>query len=75
MNLQLSNKAYDIGKYVAQIALPAIATLYFALSQIWGLPKGAEVVATITAVDTALGTLLLISNVQFNKGSEAVSNQ
>ena len=54
----MSNNTYDILKYIALIVLPAVATLYFALSQIWGLPYGEEIVGTITAVDTFLGALI-----------------
>ena len=56
--MKMDNKTYDILKYIAQIVLPAIGTLYFALAQIWGLPYGEEIVGTITAVDTFLGALL-----------------
>lgn len=66
----MSNKVYDILKYIAQIALPALATLYFALSQIWGLPYGEQVVGTITAIDAFLGALLGISTMIYNKGAE-----
>ena len=57
----MSNKTYDVLKYIAQIVLPAVGTLYFALAKIWGLPYGTEIVGTITAVDTFLGALLKIS--------------
>lgn len=63
----MSNKMYDILKYIAQIVLPAIATLYFALAGIWGFPYGEEIVGTITAVDTFLGVLLKISTDNYNK--------
>lgn len=63
----MSNKTYDVLKYIAQIVLPAIGTLYFALASIWGLPYGEEVIGTITAVDTFLGALLQISSTQYNK--------
>lgn len=62
----MNNKVYDILKYVAQIALPALGTLYFALASIWKLPYGEEIVGTITAIDTCLGSLLLISSVKYN---------
>ena len=65
-----SNAVYDKLKYVAQIVLPAIGALYFALSQIWGLPYGEQVVGTITAVDCFLGALLGISTMIYNKGKE-----
>lgn len=63
----MSNKTYDILKWVAQYLLPALATLYFAVAQIWGLPYGEEVVGTITAIDTFLGVLLGISTANYNK--------
>lgn len=63
----MSNKVYDVLKWVALIVLPAIATLYFAVAQIWGLSYGEEVVGTITAIDTFLGALLGVSNATYNK--------
>ena len=63
----MNNKVYDVLKWIAQILLPALATLYFALSQIWGLPYGEEVVGTITAIDAFLGCILGISSVNFYK--------
>ena len=65
--MKMSNKVYDILKYIAQIVLPALGTLYFALAKIWGFPYGAEIVGTITAVDAFLGALLKISTDQYNK--------
>lgn len=65
--MKLENKTYDILKYIAQIVLPAIGTLYFALAKIWGLPYGTEIVGTITAVDTFLGAILKISTDNYNK--------
>jgi hypothetical protein len=58
---------YDALKYIAQIGLPAVGTLYYALSAIWGLPYGEQIVGTITAVDTFLGTLLMISSSAYRK--------
>lgn len=65
--MELSNKTYDVLKWIALIALPAIGTLYFALAGIWDLPYGEQVVGTITAVDTFLGALLGISSVSYSK--------
>lgn len=65
--MKMSNRLYDILKYIAQIVLPALGTLYFALAKIWQFPYGAEIVGTITAVDTFLGCLLKISTDQYNK--------
>lgn len=63
----MSNKLYDVLKQIAQIWLPAIGTLYFALSEIWGFPHAAEIVGTISAVDVFLGAVLGISTAQYNK--------
>jgi len=60
--MPLSNKNYDILKWVAQIVLPAVGTLYFALSRIWGFPYGEQIVGTITAIDAFLGALLKTSS-------------
>lgn len=66
----MSNKTYDILKYIAQIGLPALGALYFALSTIWGFPYGEQIVGTITAIDAFLGALLGISTVQYRKKNE-----
>lgn len=66
----MNNKVYDILKWIAQIVLPALGALYFALAQIWGLPFGEEIVGTITAIDCFLGAILGISNVQYKKKIE-----
>lgn len=65
--LKLTNKTYDILKYIAQYVLPACGTLYFALAGIWNLPYGEQIVGTITAIDTFLGVLLGISTNTYNK--------
>lgn len=72
--MKLSNNTYDILKYIAQIVLPALGTLYFALSQIWGLPYGEQIVGTITAIDAFMGALLGISSAQYYKEMEDDTN-
>ena len=71
MSMKLSNKTYDVMKWVAQYLLPAAGTLYFALAGIWGLPYGEQIVGTITAVDTFIGVLLGLSTMQYNKSTDA----
>lgn len=63
----MSNRVYDILKFIAQIVLPALGTLYFAIAGIWGLPYDDRVVGTITAVDTFLGALLKLSSINYYK--------
>lgn len=66
----ITGKLYDVLKYLAQIVLPALGTLYFTLASIWGLGSGTEVVGTIMALDLFLGVILGISQVNYNKGIE-----
>lgn len=69
--MKLSEKVYDVLKYICQIALPAIGTLYFALAGIWDFPYGEQVVGTITAVDACLGVMLKLSSDQYYKNKAA----
>ena len=64
----MTNRTYDIMKEIAQIWLPAIATLYFTLASIWGFPYAEQIVGTISAIDVFLGAILKISTIQYNKG-------
>lgn len=63
----ISNKAYDILKWVALIALDAIGVCYKTLATIWGWPFGDEVLNTCAAVSLFIGSLIGISTAQYNK--------
>lgn len=67
---KMSNETYDLLKRIAMYLLPALGSLYFGLSRIWDLPYANEIVGTITLIDTFLGSLLGISNMQYQKESE-----
>lgn len=66
----MSNKVYDILKFIAQIVLPGLGTLYFALAGIWGFPYGEQVVGTIAAIDAFLGAILGISSASYYKSGK-----
>lgn len=66
----MSNKTYDILKWIAQYLLPALGTLYFALARIWGLPYGEQIVGTVAALDTFLGVILGISTSKWKQKNE-----
>lgn len=70
MNIKMTNKTYDILVWIAQVVLPGLGTLYAALSGIWGLPYGEQIVGTILAIDTFLGGILKYSNSQYKKTTE-----
>jgi hypothetical protein len=60
--MKFTNELYDLLKKIAQVWLPAAATLYFAVAAIWGLPDPNQVVGSITALDAFLGAVLTISS-------------
>lgn len=66
----MSNKVYDILKFVAQIVLPALATFYVTIANIWNLPFGEQISGTIMALDTLLGAVLMISSSNYKKGDK-----
>ena len=70
--MKMSDKTYNILKWIAMVLLPAIGTLYFALAGIWNFPYGEQIVGTVTAVDTFLGVILGISTAQYNKSKDVV---
>ena len=67
----LNNKWYDILKWFAIVALPALSTFIVVISKIWGwADMGSMIAQTITAVAVLLGALLGISHIQYKKGDE-----
>jgi Putative phage holin Dp-1 len=66
----ITGKLYDWLKWIAQVFLPALGTLYFSIDSAWGLGSGTQVVGTIMAVDLFLGVLLGISQINYGKQIE-----
>ena len=69
------NKTYDKLKTLALVGLPALAALYFGLSQIWGLPNAEKVVGTLTVLDTFLGLVLKSSNSSYRARGAGTDGQ
>lgn len=65
--MKLSNKAYDILKWVAQIFLPAVITLYGTIASTLDIPCTKQVLTIAIAIDTFLGAILGISTSAYNK--------
>lgn len=63
----MSDKMYNILKWVVVIVLPAASTFYASLGAIWGLPYSNEIPETITKLGLFLGAVMMISNVNYNK--------
>lgn len=65
--MKLSNKAYDILKWIALVALPALTTFYGVVGATCNIPYTQEVLTIAVAFDAMLGTMLGISNNQYKK--------
>lgn len=65
--MKMSNKVYDILKWIALIVFPAVIALYSTLSGIWGWPYGEQITGTLAALEIFLGAILQISNANYKK--------
>lgn len=65
----MSNKTYDTLKVVALILTPILA---FAASivNIWGIPYGEQLTATLTAIDTLIGAIVVVANKAYKPPEE-----
>lgn len=71
MQFMFSDKVYNKLKVVALVILPAVASFYFGLAAIWGLPAADKVVGTISVVDTFLGVALGVSSKQYQESDDS----
>ena len=71
----LSNKTYDFIRFLVELFLPGLGTLYFALSQIWGLPYGEAVVGTVVAVTVFLGSLIKVSRAKYTPAESVIGGK
>lgn len=67
----ISDKIYNVLKWIVMIVLPACATLYTTLSGLWGFPFTEQITGTITAAATFLGAVLMISSYNYKKLNES----
>ena len=65
--MKLSDKVYDVLKWVALICIPALATFYSVCAGVWGWPYADEIARTANAVCILLGALLGISTATYYK--------
>lgn len=71
----MSNKTYDLLKWIATVVLPALSTLTLTIGQIWGVSEWTVPIgATIAAVAAFLGAILGISSIAYNKAKEGVTD-
>ena len=63
----MTNQQYDTLKTVALILTPVLAFLA-SLVNIWGFPHGEQIVATLTAIDTLVGAVVVATNRKYKGG-------
>ena len=67
--MKMSNKIYDVLKWVSLVALDAVGIFYSTISNIWSFPFGDEVLKTCAALSLLVGTLIGISSSNYNKNN------
>ena len=65
--MRISNDTYDFLRAIADLVLPALGALYFALAGIWGFPYGDQIVGTITAIVAFLDIVLKVLKRNYDK--------
>lgn len=67
----MSNKIYDILKWITLVFLPALTTLVGVILNCFNIGCTDIVLTIMTAVTTFMGAILGISNINYKKGEES----
>jgi len=67
----LGNRRYSQLKFIAQIFLPTLGSLYFGLAALLDLPVVATVMGTILVIDACVGLFLCFSAWTYNRSRSA----
>lgn len=67
LKMRISDSTYDFLRAIADLVLPALGALYFALAGIWGFPYGEQIVGTITAIVAFLDIVLKVLKRNYDK--------
>ena len=65
----MTNQQYDTLKTIALIITPILAFLASCVT-IWGIPYGEQIVATLTALDTLFGAVVVVANSKYKGGED-----
>lgn len=65
--MKISDKLYDVLKWLSLVGLDAVGVFYKTISEIWSLPFGNEILATCAAVSLLIGALIGITSVTYMK--------
>ena len=70
--MRITNKVYDVIKWIVTIVIPAIITLYATLGNVWNLPYVEQITATLAAINVFLGAVIQISSSNYNKTYDGI---
>lgn len=65
--MKLTNRVYDILKYIAQVFLPALTVFVGVVCKATNVPDTDIIITIMTAFDAFLGAILKISSDKYNK--------
>ena len=68
--MKMSNKVFDILRFLAEVAIDAVGVAYAALAGVWGLPFGEQIKTTCIILSVLLGTLIGIKRKQYKGGND-----
>lgn len=71
----MSNKLYDVLKWLALVALDAFGVAYQGLAEVWNLPYGEQVFKTAVILSVLIGTLIGVSGMRYTNGIEEDEEQ
>lgn len=66
----MNNKTYDTLKLIGLIFAP-VSTFIAAFISIWNIPYSAQITATLAALDTLIGALVVIAKARYEKAKKA----
>ncbi len=67
-------KVYDFFKNMA-LLMPILTTLYGVIGKVWHIPYTTEIIITLGAVNSALASIVKISNKKYNEIIEEFENE
>ena len=65
----MTNELYDKIKFIALLIAPILA-FAGSIVTIWGIPFAAEITATLTALDTLVGAIVIVAKKIYDKNKE-----
>ena len=69
----MNSKTYDTLKLIALLATPVI-TFICAIINIWGIPYGDKIIASLSALDVLFGAIVVIAKKIYDKEKEDAGN-